>query len=157
MTAFVAWSWDWTARRTPAGRARSRPGSPPRGGRVVCMRVVEPVGVSSMPFVPRAMRSQIAGRADAVNRSRVAAARRQVEASAAALERAGWRARGIVQTALPLAGLLATVRAERADVLVLGARGGRRGDPLPAGKRRGIRAEARAGRGADRQVKGVRS
>ena len=96
---------------------------PPRGGRVTVVRVVELVRVPAMPLVPGAMRAQIAGQADAVNRSHLAAARRQVETAAAVLERAGWRARGIVRTGVPLPELLAVVRAERADVLVLGARG----------------------------------
>jgi nucleotide-binding universal stress UspA family protein len=76
-----------------------------------------------MPLVPAPMRAQIAGQAEAANRSLVAVARRQVEAAAAMLARAGWRARAVVPTGVPLAELLAVVRAERADVLVLGARG----------------------------------
>ena len=39
------------------------------------------------------------------------------------LTRAGWRARGAVRLGVPLAGLLATARAARADLLVVGARG----------------------------------
>jgi nucleotide-binding universal stress UspA family protein len=97
--------------------------APPRGGRVTVVRVVEPVRVPSMPLVPGAMRAQIAGQADAANRSLVGGARRQVEAAAATLVKAGWRARGVVRSGVPLAELLATVRAARADVLVLGARG----------------------------------
>ena len=50
-------------------------------------------------------------------------AQRQVEAAAAPLRRRGWRVHGLVRTGLPLAGLLAAVRAARADVLVVGARG----------------------------------
>lgn len=96
---------------------------PPRGGRVTVVRVVELVRVPSMPLVPGPMRAQIAGQAEAVNRNLVEAARRQVEAAAAMLARAGWRARAVVPTGVPLAELLAVVRAERADVLVLGARG----------------------------------
>ena len=96
---------------------------PPRGGRVTVVCVVERVRAPSMPLVPSAMRAQIAGQADAASRALVAAARRQVEAAAATLSKAGWRARAVVRTGVPLAELLATVRAERADVLVLGARG----------------------------------
>ena len=96
---------------------------PPRGGRVTVVRVVEPVRVPSMPLVPSGMRAQIAGQAEAANRSLAAGARRQVEAAAAALARAGWRTRAVVRSGVPLAELLAAVRAERADVLVLGARG----------------------------------
>jgi nucleotide-binding universal stress UspA family protein len=96
---------------------------PPRGGRVTVVRVVEPVRVPSMPLVPSAMRAQIAGQAEAANRSLAAGARRQVEAAAATLARAGWRTRAVARSGVPLAELLAAVRAERADVLVLGARG----------------------------------
>ena len=96
---------------------------PPPGGRVTVVRVVEPVRVPSMALVPSAIRAQIAGQADAANRALVAAARRQVDAAAATLAQAGWRARAVVRSGVPLAGLLAAVRAERADVLVLGARG----------------------------------
>ena len=96
---------------------------PPRGGRVTVVRVVEPMRAPAMPLVPAAMRAQIAGQADAVNRIHTATARRQVEAVAAILARAGWRARGVVRSGVPLAELLAAVRAERADVLALGARG----------------------------------
>jgi nucleotide-binding universal stress UspA family protein len=108
------------SRRAAAFLARLEP---PPGGRITVVRVVEPVRVPSMPLVPGAMRAQIAGQADAMNRTHVAVARRQVEAAATALARAGWRARGVVRTGLPLAELLAAVRAERADLLVLGARG----------------------------------
>jgi nucleotide-binding universal stress UspA family protein len=96
---------------------------PPRGGRVTVVRVVEPVRAPSMPLVPSAMRAQIAGQADAASRALAAAARRQVEAAAATLAEAGWRARAVVRTGVPLAELLAAVRAEQADALVLGARG----------------------------------
>jgi nucleotide-binding universal stress UspA family protein len=97
--------------------------TPSRGGRVTVVRVVEPMRVPATPFLPGGMRAQIAGQADAVNRIHTATARRQVEAVAATLARAGWRARGVVRSGVPLAELLAAVRAERADVLALGARG----------------------------------
>ena len=97
--------------------------APPRGGRVTCLRVVEPVRLPSMPLVPAAMRAQIAGQAAAIERSRRAVAQRQVDEAAAALARAGWRARGVLRTGRPLPELLAAIRAERADLLVLGARG----------------------------------
>lgn len=97
--------------------------TPPRGGRVTFVRVVEPVRMPSTPLLPGAMRAQIAGQAEAMNRARHKLARRQVEAAAAAVGRSGWRARGVVRAGLPLAELLSAVRAERADLLVVGARG----------------------------------
>jgi nucleotide-binding universal stress UspA family protein len=108
------------SRRAAAFLARL---TPSRGGLVTCVRVVEPVRVPSMPLVPGAMRAQIAAQADAINQGQIALARRHVEAAARKLERAGWRARGVVRTGQPLVELLGAVRAARADVLVLGARG----------------------------------
>jgi len=108
------------SRRAAAFVARLRP---PRGGRVTCVRVVEPVRLPSMPLVPAPMRAQIAAQAAAMERSRRAVAQRQVDRAAALLATAGWRARGVLRAGLPLPELLAAVRAERADVLVVGARG----------------------------------
>jgi nucleotide-binding universal stress UspA family protein len=97
--------------------------APPRGGRVTCVRVIEAVRLPSMPFVPARMRAQLETQAAAMDRSRRAMARRQLEAAVDALAKAGWRARGVVRAGPPLPELLAAVRAERADLLVLGARG----------------------------------
>lgn len=97
--------------------------APPRGGRVTCVRVIEPVRLPSMPFVPARMRAQLEAQAAAMDRSRRAMARRRLEAAVSALTKAGWRARGVVRGGRPLPELLAAVRAERADLLVLGARG----------------------------------
>jgi nucleotide-binding universal stress UspA family protein len=108
------------SRRAAAFVARLRP---PRGGRVTCVRVVEPVRLPSMPLVPAPMRAQIAAQAAAMDRSRRAVAQRQVDRAAALLTKAGWRARGLVRIGLPLPELLATIRGTRADVLVVGARG----------------------------------
>jgi nucleotide-binding universal stress UspA family protein len=108
------------ARRAAAFVARL---TPPRGGQVTCVQVIEPVRTPAMAFVPGAVRARIAGEAAAANEAQQATAQRQVDAVAARLAEAGWRARGVVRTGRPLDGLLAAVRAERADVLVLGARG----------------------------------
>jgi nucleotide-binding universal stress UspA family protein len=97
--------------------------APPRGGRVTCVRVIEPVRLPSMPFVPARMRAQLGTQAAAMDRSLRAMAWRQLEAAVSALTKAGWRARGVVRGGRPLPELLAAVRAERADLLVLGARG----------------------------------
>ena len=97
--------------------------APPRGARVTCVRVIEAVRLPSMPFVPRGMRGQLETQAAAMDRSRRAMARRQLEAAVSALAKAGWRARGVVRAGPALPELLGAVRAERADLLVLGARG----------------------------------
>ncbi len=108
------------SRRAAAFLARL---APPRGGLVTFVRVVERVRVPAMPLVPAAMRAQSAAQADTINQGQIALARRHVEAAATKLAGSGWRARGVVRTGQPLAELLAAVRAARADVLVLGARG----------------------------------
>jgi nucleotide-binding universal stress UspA family protein len=95
----------------------------PHGGRVACVQVVEPVRVPSMPLVPTSMRAQIAGQVAGLARERQARAQRHVDAAAARLAGAGWRARGVVRIGVPIVELLAAIRADRADALVLGARG----------------------------------
>lgn len=97
--------------------------APPRGASVRCVSVLEATRVPSMPLVPDSVRSVIFGQAKALDRKRVATATREVEAAVARLRRAGWRARGEVQMGVPLATLLAAVRAMRADLLALGATG----------------------------------
>ncbi len=109
------------SRRAARFVARLRP---PRGARVVCVRVVEPVRVpATPPLIPAAMREQIAGQARAMEREQLNRARRQVEAIAANLSRAGWRARGVVRSGIPLPELLAETRRTGADAVGVGARG----------------------------------
>ena len=109
------------SRRAARFLARLRP---PRGSRVVCVRVVEPVRVpASPPLVPSAMRGQIVGQARAMEREQLRQARRLVDGVSGQLARAGWRARGVVRTGIPLPRLLAEARRTRADVVVVGARG----------------------------------
>src|SRR6266853_1962938 len=83
------------------------------------------VGADGSPHSRRAVAfvARLATRAAAVDRSRRAVAQRQLDAAVSALAKAGWRARGVVRAGLPLQELLAAIRAERADLLVLGARG----------------------------------
>jgi len=92
-------------------------------GRVTVVAVVEPVRAPSMALLPAGVRGQLAGAAAALERSQVAAARRNVEAAAGALGKAGWTARTSVRSGVPLAEILRAVKQERADLLVLGARG----------------------------------
>lgn len=109
------------SRRAARFLARLRP---PRGAQVVCVRVMEPVRVPALsPLIPRAMRDQITAQARALEREQMRRARRQVEEIAARLSRAGWRARGVVRTGLPLPGLIAEARRTRAGVIAVGARG----------------------------------
>lgn len=108
------------SRRAAAFLARFKP---PRGGRVTCVQVVEPLRVPSTPLLPGGMRARIVGEVEAMNRTLRSAAARRVEAVAATLARSGWRATGVVRTGVPFAELLGAVRRTRADTLVLGARG----------------------------------
>jgi nucleotide-binding universal stress UspA family protein len=108
------------ARRAARFLARLRP---PRGSRVVCLRVVEPLRIPSTPLMPSRMRGQIAGQARAMEQQRLQQARRHVQTMAARLSRAGWRAAGVVRSGIPLAELRAEARRIRADAVVVGARG----------------------------------
>jgi nucleotide-binding universal stress UspA family protein len=97
--------------------------APPPGGRVLCVSVLEPTRLPSMPLVPPSIRGVLVGEANELDRQRTAAAQGELDAAVARLERAGWRARGEIRTGVPLPGLLAAVKAARADVLALGAKG----------------------------------
>ena len=76
-----------------------------------------------MPLVPASFRATIAGQARALDRARATRARRALDAVVARLERAGWRATGEVRYGIPVEVLLEAVKALRADMLALGARG----------------------------------
>ena len=95
----------------------------PRGGRVTVVRVVDPVRVPSMGLVPSSVRRAVRAQAAALAARSVQRARREVDAVAARLARGGWAARAIVLAGIPLPALLGVVASDRADVLVLGARG----------------------------------
>lgn len=97
--------------------------APARGSRVLCVSVLEPTRVPAMPLLPDSVRSVIVGQASALDRQRAAAARRALDAAVARLRRAGWRARGEIRYGVPLPALLVAVKAARADVLALGAKG----------------------------------
>ena len=96
---------------------------PPARGRATLVRVVEPVRPPSLGLLPASVRAELVGQADQLEAARLRAARRDVEAAARTLRRSGWRARGEVRVGVPLAELLAAVKAARADLFVLGARG----------------------------------
>ena len=93
------------------------------GGRATVVRVVEPRRLTSVGLVPAATRGALLAAAQAELAARIRIARREVEAAAARLRRAGWAARAAVRVGVPLAELLAAVREERADILAIGARG----------------------------------
>jgi nucleotide-binding universal stress UspA family protein len=96
---------------------------PPRGGRVLCVSVLEPTRLPAMPLVPDSIRAVIVGQARDVDRKRLAAAQAELDAAMARLRRAGWRAKAEIRRGAPLPELLAGVKAIRADLLTLGATG----------------------------------
>jgi nucleotide-binding universal stress UspA family protein len=106
------------ARRALAFVARL---TPPTAGHVRLLSVVEAGRLPSMALLPQRVRAVIAGEAANLERERVAAARRLLEATRARLARAGWRVRIDVRAGQPLEELLAA--ASDTDVLVVGARG----------------------------------
>jgi nucleotide-binding universal stress UspA family protein len=108
------------ARRAVAFLARF---APPAGARVLCVSMLEPTRVPMMPLAPESIRAIIAGQARALDKKRAAAAQREVDRAVTRLKRARWPARGVVQSGQPLPGLLAAVKASRADLLALGAKG----------------------------------
>jgi nucleotide-binding universal stress UspA family protein len=76
-----------------------------------------------MALLPASIRSRLIGAAAELERARLNAARRWAEAAVRTMEKGGWRAQASVRTGVPLAELLEAVKATRADLLVLGARG----------------------------------
>ncbi len=92
-------------------------------GRVRVVRVVEPIRLSSIGLLPAPVRVRILGEASRVAAAQRSAARREIEAAVARLKRAGWRATAEVRQGVPLDELLKAVRAARANMLVVGARG----------------------------------
>jgi nucleotide-binding universal stress UspA family protein len=95
--------------------------TPPPAGQVRLFRVVEAVRLPSTALLPQGVRAVIAREAGNLERERIAAARRPLEAARERLARAGWRVRIDVRTGQPLEELLAA--ASDSDVLVVGARG----------------------------------
>ncbi len=97
--------------------------TPPPGGRVTVVRVVEPARLPSLALLPGAVRARLERQAADLHAARIRAARNDVERAAQRLRRAGWRARGEVRSGVPLSELLNAIGPARADLLVLGARG----------------------------------
>jgi nucleotide-binding universal stress UspA family protein len=90
---------------------------------VTLVRVVEPVRPPTLGVLPGAVREALAAEAAALEAQRKGAAARDLEASAEALARAGWRVRTDVRSGVPLGELLAAAREARADLIAIGARG----------------------------------
>ena len=97
--------------------------TPPRGGRLTLVRVVEPARLPSLGLLPAALRGIVRGEAAALHAQRLQAARKELDAAAEKLGRAGWATRPLVRVGVPAPELLRAVKAVQADVVVVGARG----------------------------------
>ncbi len=96
---------------------------PRRGARVVLACIVEPVTVPSAGLLPGTVRSVLGREAAKVNAERIRRGERELRAIAPALKRAGWSVSTRVRLDVPLRGLLEAVKASKADLLCVGARG----------------------------------
>jgi nucleotide-binding universal stress UspA family protein len=96
---------------------------PSADGRVTLLAVVEPSRSPSIGRLPASIRAVLATELAALNRERLRLARREVSAAARRLTRAGWTVEKVVRRGLPLSELLKIASTNRADVIVVGARG----------------------------------
>jgi nucleotide-binding universal stress UspA family protein len=97
--------------------------APEAGSQVTVVHAVEPTRLPSLGPAPAAVRAAVQAQARAQSAEATAAARREVEAAARRLGRAGWRTRTVGPAGAPLAELLNAIRGARADLLAIGARG----------------------------------
>jgi nucleotide-binding universal stress UspA family protein len=95
----------------------------PAGGEVTVIRVLEPVGLTSVAMLPSGARSAILEQARAVAAAEEKKAARESERVTGELSRAGWKVTVDLRHGAPLHELLAATKRARAHVLVLGARG----------------------------------
>ena len=91
--------------------------------RVVLVCIVEPVTVPSAGLLPGTVRSVLGREAAKVNAERTRQRERELRVIAPALRKAGWRVSTRVRLGVPLRGLLEAVKASKADLLCVGARG----------------------------------
>lgn len=108
------------ARKAAAFLARLKP---PGGARVILVCIVEPVTVPSAGLLPGPVRSVLGREAAKVNAERLRRGERELRALAPRLKKAGWRVSTRVRLDVPLRGLLAAVKASKADLVCVGARG----------------------------------
>jgi nucleotide-binding universal stress UspA family protein len=108
------------ARKAASFLARLKP---PRGARVILVCIVEPVTVPSAGLLPGTVRSVLGREAAKVNAERLRQGERELRAIAPRLKKAGWRVSTRVRLDVPLRGLLAAVKASKADLVCVGARG----------------------------------
>ena len=85
--------------------------------------VVEPSRSPSIGRLPASIRAVLVTELAALNRERLRLARREVSAAARRLTRVGWTVEKVVRRGLPLSELLKIASTNRADIIVVGARG----------------------------------
>jgi nucleotide-binding universal stress UspA family protein len=95
---------------------------PHAGITVTVVRVVEPRILHTAGRLPASLRAVVLSELAAMNAALTSEARRDVDATAERLKRAGWAVRAEVWTGAPLASLLEVVDRTNADLLVVGAR-----------------------------------
>jgi nucleotide-binding universal stress UspA family protein len=108
------------SRRAVAFVSRLQPVS---GGLATLLAVVEPVRSTSIGRLPASIRAVVGRELAALETRRRRAARREVQAAARRLARAGWAVKTEVRRGVPLTEVLRAVSASREDLVVLGARG----------------------------------
>ncbi len=94
-----------------------------RDGRVLLVRVVEPLTMLSPSLMPRAVRAALQDEARERDAAQASKATLELRAAAAEFERSAWKVETALRTGPPLHELLAALDAWRGDVLVVGARG----------------------------------
>ena len=92
---------------------------------ITVVRVNEPIVVPTAGRLPASVRATILHNAAQLNKERLSRARRDADAAATRLRRAGWRTRTEVRSGAPLAELLDVVQKSECDLLIVGARGAR--------------------------------
>ena len=102
---------EFTARLLGNGRA------------VTVVRVVEPIALPTAGLLPRSVRATLLHTAAMMNKQLTQRARRDVDAAATQLSRAGWKVRADVRSGAPVATLLDIVGDTKCELLVVGARG----------------------------------
>src|SRR5262245_18782874 len=93
------------------------------GDRVVVVGVMGQVRPPSLALLPASTRRQISGELERLHLAERARVQRRLDAVANALATATWRVRTSLRIGAPLRELLAAAKEERADLLVIGARG----------------------------------
>jgi nucleotide-binding universal stress UspA family protein len=97
--------------------------TPPRGGHVTLLTVVDTMHVPTHGLAPAGARATVAAEVSRINKERREEARKDLARAAKVLSSAGWKTDQAVAEGAPLRELLRTVAKARADMLIVGARG----------------------------------